>query len=63
MRKYIQPSIETDSVLTLDGMMELTASDEIVGGGSGAGDSKLRDEELEEILNQQKDGWEEGSLW
>ena len=55
MKKYIQPAIETDDVLTLEGMMELTASDETVGGGGGEGDAKHR--EVEE-----KNGWEDG-LW
>ena len=63
MKNYIQPVMEQDDVLTLDGMMELTVSDQGgVSGGGGAGDAKLRDEELEEILSQQKEGWEDG-LW
>ena len=59
MKKYIQPAIETDDVLTLEGMMQLTVSGEEdpIGGGSGAGDAKSRDQE-----HQPKDGWEEG-LW
>ena len=55
MKKYVQPAIETDDVLTLDGMMELTASDEPVSGGGGEGDAKHRDEE-------EKNVWEDG-LW
>lgn len=67
MKKYIQPAIDMDEAVTLAGLMQIVASDDgddipIGGSGSGGGDAKLRDEELEEILNQQKDGWTNG-LW
>lgn len=67
MKKYIQPAIDMDEALTLTGLMQITASDDgddipIGGPGSGGGDAKVRDEELEEILNQQKNGWD-GGLW
>ena len=69
MKKYIEPAIEIEKLLTLDGMMQITASDDettipVDGPGSGGGDAKGRfdDKELEEALNQQKNGWEDG-LW
>ena len=68
MKKYIQPATTTDEVVTLAGLMQITASDDSdpigTGGasGGGGGDAKFRDDELEEILNQQKNGWD-GGLW
>ena len=69
MKKYIEPAIEIEKLLTLDGMMQITASDDgeeipTGGPGSGGGDAKGRmdDEELEAVLNQQKNGWD-GGLW
>ena len=69
MKKYIEPAIEIERLLTNQTVM-LTASDDgeeisIGGPGSGGGgDAKARlsDEELEQVLNQQKNGWDSG-LW
>ena len=68
MKKYIQPATTTDEVVTLAGLMQINVSDdgEDIGAGGasggGGGDAKFRDDELEEVLNQQKDGWD-GGLW
>ena len=68
MKKYIQPATTTDEVVTLAGLMQITASDDSdpigTGGasGGGGGDAKFRDDELEEIAAQQKNGWD-GGLW
>ena len=61
MKKYIQPSIEREDLLSICGLM-LTISGEEgqVPGDSGAGDAKTR-EEIEQALDQQKT-WEDG-LW
>lgn len=68
MKKYIEPAIEIERLLANQTVM-LTASDDgeeipIGGEGSGGGDAKARlsDEELEQVLNQQKNGWNSG-LW
>lgn len=66
MKKYIEPSVEIERLLSNQAVM-LSASDDgeeipIGGGSTGGGDAKVRDEELEEILNQQKNGWD-GGLW
>jgi len=59
MKKYIQPAIEEEYLINIDTYM-LTASDEEdeIGGGSGAGDAKFRNQK-----HQSKDGWDEGGLW
>ena len=69
MKKYIEPAIDIEKLLTLDGVMQITASDDgttipVEGSGVGGGDAKdrLSDDELEEILDQQKNGWD-GGLW
>lgn len=60
MKHYIQPAIETENLGAWNTYM-LTASDEEgeIGGSGGAGDAKLRDEEIEE---QQSNAWNDG-LW
>jgi hypothetical protein len=60
MKKYIQPRIGHEDLLSIQSLM-LTESptDDPIGGGSGEGDAKSR-EEIEELMK--KDGWEDG-LW
>lgn len=64
MKKYIQPVMEKEMLRTSNAYM-LTASEEgEIGGSGGPGDAKLRDdeEEIEEFLGPQPNGWD-GGLW
>lgn len=69
MKKYIEPAIEVERLLTNQTVM-ITASADGEGipigdpssGGGGDAKTRLSDEELEQVLNQQKNGWDSG-LW
>ena len=56
MKKYIQPAIELDMVHSLKTLM-LDASGENIGGSTGGGDAKQREEEA-----AQQNAWDDG-LW
>ena len=72
MKKYMIPSTEETKLNALRTYMLTGSGDEDLNMGDGGntegnvteGDAKdrLSDEELEEILSQQKDGWN-GGLW
>lgn len=60
MKKYIQPRIGHEDLLSIQSLMLTESpSGDPIGGGSGEGDAKNR-EEIEELMK--KDGWQDG-LW